>query len=526
MAVGVITEMAQEWDANGNMTAEIFLDGNGEKTLHPDGWAEHRMEYNGERQRVSERWLGTDGAPALFRESYSGIDRRYDENGNVTRETYYDAEGNIGANSGGIVTVERKYDGNKRIVWFRYLDAKGAPTEVRGVTEMAQEWDADGNMTEDARFRYYWNGENRMIRAEEKSAPSGRQPYVIAYAYDHMGRNVIKDDAKFVWDDYNIIVENAASSNATFNTWGLDLDGTMQGAGGVGGLLAVEKGAAAYLPAYDANGNVTEYVTVDGAVAAHYAYSAFGKQMMAEDAIGFSHRFSTKPWCETMALVEYEFRKYLPRDGRWMGRDLIESQIPYAFLFNSPYSYCEIVGLYGNPVAGPGGINWGPSSPYEPKGPFTPPPPEDTSWAQNLPNCPCNIPIEPSGCPNPIGTGEGWSSPERTRHKGGSWEIRSMPNAAGAGQQCVYDAAGNLINKGSGAGTPDRYAPNGLFGTIKHIIIDVLPYYQNLYKYGPNAAEIFDHMNHPVNPGADSNGYPCPQNDGSDNPPLPCANCN
>ena len=387
-------------------------------------------------------------------------------------------------------------------------------------------YDADGNMTEDARFRYYWNGENRMIRAEEKSAPPGRAPYVIAYAYDHMGRNVIKDGAKFIWDEYNIIVEDAASSNATFNTWGLDIDGTMQGAGGVGGLLAVEKGDAAYLPVYDANGNITEYVDGSGDAVAHYAYSAFGKQLLTEDDIGFTHRFSTKPWCETVALVEYEFRKYLPRDGRWMSRDLIESQIPYAFLFNSPYSYCEIVGLYGNPVAGPGGINWGPSSPYEPKGPFTPPPPEDTSWAQNLPNCPCNIPIEPSGCPNPTGAGDGWSSPERTGHKGGSWEIRSMPNAAGAGQQCVYDAAGNLINKGSGAGTPDRYAPNGLFGTIKHIIIDVLPYYQNLYKYGPNAAEIFDHMNHPVNPGADSNGYPCPQNDGSDNPPLPCANCN
>jgi hypothetical protein len=24
----------------------------------------------------------------------------------------------------------------------------------------------------------------------------------------------------------------------------------------------------------------------------------------------------------------------------------------------------------------------------------------------------------------------------------------------------------------------------------------------------------------------DSNGYPCPLNDGSDNPPLPCTNCN
>ena len=185
-------------------------------------------------------------------------------------------------------------------------------------------YDADGNMMEDARFRYYWNGENRMIRAEEKSAPSGRQPYVIAYAYDHMGRNVIKDGAKFIWDDYNIIVEDAASSNATFNTWGLDIDGTMQGAGGVGGLLAVEKGDAAYLPDYDANGNVTEYVTVDGSVTAHYAYSAFGRQLLAEDEIGFTHRFSTKPYCAKTGLAEFELRGFSSWIGRWVCRDVVE----------------------------------------------------------------------------------------------------------------------------------------------------------------------------------------------------------
>ena len=187
-------------------------------------------------------------------------------------------------------------------------------------------YDADGNMTEDARFRYYWNGENRMIRAEEKIASSGRQPYVVTYAYDHMGRNVIKDGAKFIWDEYNIIVEDADSSDATFNTWGLDLDGTMQGAGGVGGLLAVEKWDAVYLPAYDANGNITEYVDGSGDVAAHYAYSAFGKQLLAVDDMGFTHRFSTKPYCPKTLLVEYEFRKYAPNVGRWMQPDANESE--------------------------------------------------------------------------------------------------------------------------------------------------------------------------------------------------------
>ncbi len=212
----------------------------------------------------------------------------------------------------------------------------------------AYAYDADGNMTEDARFRYYWNGENRMIRAEEKSAPSGRQPYVIAYAYDHMGRNVIKNGAKFIWDDYNIIVEDAASSNATFNTWGIDIDGTMQGAGGIGGLLAVEKGDAVYLPAYDANGNITEYVDAEGVIAAHYAYSAFGKQLLTEDEIGFTHRFSTKPYCAKTGLVEFEFRKYVPNVGRWMSRDPLEELSGCALMvysINNPVGNIDTHGL-------------------------------------------------------------------------------------------------------------------------------------------------------------------------------------
>ena len=205
-------------------------------------------------------------------------------------------------------------------------------------------YDADGNVTEDARFRYYWNGENRMVRAEEKSAPPGRQPYDIDYAYDHMGRNVIKDGYKLIWDDYNIIVEDATSSNATFNIWGLDLDGTMQGTGGVGGLLAVKNGDTVYLPVYDANGNILEYVDTDGVIVAHYTYSSFGKLLMENDNICFTHRFSTKPYCPETLFVEYEFRKYAPNVGRWCNRDIIEVVPLYCMVYNRLVLEVDLLG--------------------------------------------------------------------------------------------------------------------------------------------------------------------------------------
>ena len=182
-------------------------------------------------------------------------------------------------------------------------------------------YDADGNMIEDGRFRYWWNGENRMVRAEEKMPPEGRVAHVVTYSYDHQGRNVAKDGSLQIWDAYNIVVENAAASNVVINAWGLDIDGSMQGAGGVGGLLVVVRSGATSLPLYDANGNITEYMDSQGGVVAHTDYSAFGRGLMRNGVQSYSHGFSTKPWCRKSGLVEYQMRKYMPWHGRWMSVD-------------------------------------------------------------------------------------------------------------------------------------------------------------------------------------------------------------
>ena len=196
-------------------------------------------------------------------------------------------------------------------------------------------YDDDGNLLSDGRWQYTWNGENRLIKAEELVSPTNRQPYVVEYAYDHQGRMAWKKVAspnappfkaiRYIWDDYNIVAEAVVENNATnttYNIWGLDLDGTLQGAGGVGGLLAVVKDSATNIPAWDANGNIIEYSADDGTIVAHREYDPFGGTVVATgDTDAFIHWFSTKPWCVVTGLSEYQYRKYSPVMGRWLCRD-------------------------------------------------------------------------------------------------------------------------------------------------------------------------------------------------------------
>ena len=232
-------------------------------------------------------------------------------------------------------------------------------------------YDLDGNLTSDGRWQYTWNGENRLIKAEEQVSPTNRQPYTVEYAYDHQGRMVWKQISTnavvvstrtLLWDGYNIIRETINHQQPTTNyyVWGLDLSGTLQGAGGIGGLIAEIQDGSPYYAAFDANGNVTEYLSADGTLAAHYEYSPFGEHVVqfGPKADSFTHRFSTKPWCATTGLSEYEIRKYSPRLGRFFSRDPLEHEIRiwlpdkdakieafYAFVINNPVGEFDYLGL-------------------------------------------------------------------------------------------------------------------------------------------------------------------------------------
>ncbi len=155
----------------------------------------------------------------------------------------------------------------------------------------------------------------------------------------------------YLYDGWNCIAEYTGATPAVSKTflWGLDLSGSLQGAGGVGGLLSVSQGGSSFYPTFDGNGNVSEYLASDGEVAAHFEYDPFGNTVVDTDSADqFSYRFSTKPLDFETGLYYYAYRYYDPVTGRWPSRDPIgEDAEPnlYGSVNNDPIDRFDPDGL-------------------------------------------------------------------------------------------------------------------------------------------------------------------------------------
>jgi RHS repeat-associated protein len=169
--------------------------------------------------------------------------------------------------------------------------------------------------------------QNRLVKVTKDNGD------VIAFDYDYLSRRIKKSSTinnqlstiNYLYDGFNCIAEYTGTTISKLYTWGLDLSGTMQGAGGVGGLLAVKQGGASFYPAYDGNGNISEYLAANGTTAAHFEYDPFGNTVVDTDAVTkqFSYRFSTKPLDFETGFYYYTYRYYDPVAGRWPSRDPI-----------------------------------------------------------------------------------------------------------------------------------------------------------------------------------------------------------
>ncbi|MBN1833015.1 MAG: hypothetical protein JW896_12990 [Deltaproteobacteria bacterium] len=118
-------------------------------------------------------------------------------------------------------------------------------------------------------FEYIYDAENRMSSAMSITPTTDSKK--VEAGYDYQGRRVWKkvytytagtwelDTTKtFTYDGWNVIQETTTgnSTNTNYYVWGLDLSGSLQGAGGIGGLLLWKKDNGTFFYLYDANGNI------------------------------------------------------------------------------------------------------------------------------------------------------------------------------------------------------------------------------------------------------------------------------
>ena len=375
----------------------------------------------------------------------------------------------------------------------------------------------------------------RRVRKEVQRRDAGTQSWEV------------EKTCHFFYDGWNLVRETIAIGNqqsaiTNLYVWGTDLSGSLQGAGGVGGLLAVSCVSSntsyllplTYYPLYDHNGNVERYVARNGVTVAAFQYDAFGNTVSEtftqSGNNAFTHfRFSTKYFDIETGLVMFQLRPYSPTLGRWICRDKFGEFGGIGLLTmlrNDPINDVDYLGLmsmqdWGRPQM-PGLPRLEPSDPYR-RPSFNLPLPPGRSLQYNpsgrwhetmLPNCPCEIPLDDCGLPKE-GFGNGWSDPKKANplHPGAAWEIRWNNGEFGAsGQQCTYDNKGKLITKSPGAGSADYY----WFNDDMQNITD----YKHAVLHGVSDAAFFLLWKRGVFPVMDFDAWR-PPNNGNNCPPNP-----
>jgi len=267
---------------------------------------------------------------------------------------------------------------NTSPAWLTAVVGSGGSSTTGGLfvaqTPEHFSYDPDGNLLSDGRWNYTWDAENRLT-AMTNSTSVGPQ-YQMTFAYDAKGRRMQKtvvsngvpvSTIKYLYDGWNLVVAtNSQASVLESFMWGGDLSGSMQGAGGVGGLLEVSyvgSSTTNCFPAFDGNGNLAALVdAANGTTSANYEYGPFGEVIRQTGPMAKANpfRFSTKYQDDESDLLYYGHRYYKASTGTWVSRDPIQepgfqtshwtyllfaNSSDYQFDVNDPVDKYDYIGL-------------------------------------------------------------------------------------------------------------------------------------------------------------------------------------
>jgi RHS repeat-associated protein len=229
-------------------------------------------------------------------------------------------------------------------------------------------YDANGNLTSDGRQGYDYDDANQLMRItvtnqwKSEFVYDGAGRRRVRKEYTWSGAWTLSTETRYVYDGMLVMQERNASNQPQLTfTRGLDLSGTIDGAGGIGGLLARTDhttGTALYVTAFffsDGPGSVSSLVSTNGLVMAHYRYDAYGAVLAKYGPLADANRyqFSTKELHAASGLVYFGFRYYSPSLQRWLNQDPIQEAGGlnlYRYVGNAPSGVIDPFGEDDNPT--------------------------------------------------------------------------------------------------------------------------------------------------------------------------------
>jgi RHS repeat-associated protein len=227
--------------------------------------------------------------------------------------------------------------------------------------------DLNGNLLSDGTRNFAYDDENQLVSVwvtnawRSDFAYDGKMRRRVRYESSWNGTGWVTNTVvRYVYDG-NLILQERDTNNLPLVTYtrSRDLSGSLQGAGGIGGLLARTDNtklgvqspvqASAYYHA-DGNGNITCLASSAQVVVARYLYDPFGSLLSQSGPLADAnlYRFSSKEWHQNSGLVYYLYRFYDPQLQRWLNRDPIRENGGinlYTFARNAAINRADAKGL-------------------------------------------------------------------------------------------------------------------------------------------------------------------------------------
>jgi RHS repeat-associated protein len=316
---------------------------------------------------------GEPPPPGVDANSTSGRDEPGSSTFTPSQTFAYDAAGNrLEVTDNGMTT---KYQPNA---------ANQYEQIVTGTEIVEPQFDPLGNLLQDDRNTYTWDSDIHLLSVSTKgaqvqgkssltTASNSQQSSTVSFRYDALHRRVVRLENQseltlFTHDGWNVIQEQSVNlklktlnlKRSARHTWGEDLSGTLQGAGGIGGLLAtihnvsqtknLEEGITNWFH-YDSNGNVILLTDKFAAAAGSYTYDAFGHLIAGEGILAKLNKYlySTKYFESGFCLNYFGYRYYNARTGRWLSKDPSQEfggLNLYSLIRNNAVNKLDMLGLF------------------------------------------------------------------------------------------------------------------------------------------------------------------------------------